>query len=59
MLFIRERPKDVDIGKASCVFKGILKIKGKMVEDDHVVHFFLSLFLKTQPNHWTQRMVNI
>jgi len=35
-----ERPKDVGIGKASCVFKGTLKTKDKMVEGGHVVHCF-------------------
>ena len=44
VLFTEERPRDVGIGKASCVFKGTMKIKGEMVKGNHVVHsFFLCL----------------
>jgi len=40
VLFTEGRPKDVVIGKALCVSKDTLKIKGKMVEGDHIVHCF-------------------
>jgi len=40
VLCTEDRPKDVGIGKASCVFKGTVKMKGKMVAGYHVVHCF-------------------
>jgi len=41
VLFTKERPRDVGIGKVSCVFKDTMKTKGEMVKGDHVVHCFL------------------
>jgi len=54
VLFTEQRPKDVGIGKASCVFKGTLKIKIKMVEGDHVV----LCFEPAVPTHGMDALVN-
>ena len=47
-------PKDVGIGKASCMFKSTLKIQDKMVEGDHVVHCFEAAV----PTHGMDALVN-